>query len=198
MRSTDWLACFVCADPTASTECSLPPCGGGSGRGVAAEEVFDRSAFSTEASATHRRTNRSSSWLGTPLPDPPPLGGRELKALLRAVCGPAISRCAPEPQFFRLHAKGGVGRGDDHAAAREMITYQRGKQVLTGGVERTGRFVQQPDRPPHREQPGDREPPPLSGRQIGRRQMHGMIEPHRGEAFMSIERLAAQKIPPER
>src|SRR5258705_2677100 len=42
-----------CAE--ASTACSLPPCGGGVGRGVAAD-----SAFAT-----------------TPLPVPPPQGGRE-------------------------------------------------------------------------------------------------------------------------
>ena len=79
-----------------------------------------------------------------------------------------------------------------------MITHQGDEQALPGGIERIGRFIQQPDRPPHREQPGDREPPALSGRQIRGGQMRGMIEPHRGEAFIGIERLAAQKTPPER
>ncbi len=60
-----------------------------------------------------------------------------------------------------------------------------------------GRLVQQPDRPPHRQQPGDREPPPLARRQKRGRQMRGMIEPHRDQAFRRTGRLAAQKIPPE-
>ena len=64
-----------------------------------------------------------------------------------------------------------MGCRNDQAAAREMIAHQGSKQALSSGIERAGRFIQQPDRPPHREQPRDREPTPLSGRQIGRRQM---------------------------
>ena len=68
-----------------------------------------------------------------------------------------------------------MGGGDDHAAAREMVAHQAGEQFLPGGIERRGRLVQQPDRPPHHEQAGDRKPPPLAGRQKRRRQMRGMV-----------------------
>ena len=81
-----------------------------------------------------------------------------------------------------------MGRGDDHAAAGEMVAHQAGEQRLPGGVERRGRLVQQPDRPPHRQQAGDRQPPPLAGRQIRRRQMRGMAEPDRGEALRRCRR----------
>ena len=80
---------------------------------------------------------------------------------------------------------------------RQMVTHQGNKHALSGGVERVGRLVQQPDRSPHSKQPGDREPPPLSGRQIRRRQLRGMIKPYPGKAFPGVERCAAQKIPPE-
>ena len=86
--------------------------------------------------------------------------------------------------------------GDDQATAREVIAHDTCKQALAGGVERIGRFIQQPDRPPHREQPGDRQPPPLSGRQESRRELAGMIEPHRGKAVAGV-RPRAEKIPPE-
>ena len=90
-----------------------------------------------------------------------------------------------------------MGGGDDQAAACEVIVHHTRKQALPGGIEGVGRLIQQPDRPPHRQQPGDREPAPLSGREIRRRQPGGMIEPHRGQALRGIERLAAQEIPPE-
>src|SRR5713101_83548 len=88
---------------------------------------------------------------------------------------PGPSRFSPDPQFSRLYPQRRVGRGDDQAASGEMITHQGGKQALSGGVEGIGRLIQQPDRPPYREQPGDREPPPLSGRQIGCRQVACVI-----------------------
>src|ERR1700687_165949 len=120
------------------------------------------------------------------------------KAQRRAACGPALSRLSPELQFFRLHPKRCMGCGDDEPAAREVVTHQTRKQALSAAMERGGRLVEQPDRPPHREQPGERKPPALAGRQIRRRQMRGMIEPHRSKGLRCVERLPAEKIPPER
>src|SRR6266403_3471643 len=129
-------ACVVCADPTAGTECSLPPCGGALGMGVAAANAFDGSAASMGTSESYPRANRSGRSCGTPLPDPPPHGGTERKALGRAVSGAALSRCAPEAQFFRRYTKGRMGCRNDQAAPREMFLHQTGKQALPGGIER--------------------------------------------------------------
>src|SRR4030095_3514147 len=49
---------------------SLPPCGGRWGRGVAQEKVFEKDAC-------RQRSSRESTSCGTPLPSPPPQGGRE-------------------------------------------------------------------------------------------------------------------------
>ena len=81
---------------------------------------------------------------------------------------------------------------------REVVAHQAGEQILPGRIERRGRLVEQPDRPPHREQPGDREPPPLAGGQIGRRQMRGVAEADCSEGLLAIFGVAAEKIPPER
>ena len=64
-----------------------------------------------------------------------------------------------------------VRGGHDHAAAGEMAAHQFGQPVLRRHVERRGRLVEQPQRPRHSDQPRDRQPPPLPGRQIGRRQV---------------------------
>ena len=94
-----------------------------------------------------------------------------------------------------------MGSGDDQAPAGEVIGHQAGKHALTSDVERIGRLVQQPDRAPDREQPGDREPPALAGRQIRGRQVGGMVEPDSGKALLEavtgVRWLAAEKIPPE-
>src|SRR6202048_3964247 len=187
----------------ARTDYSLPPCGGGSGRGVAIEKGFDESALSKRTSGCHSRANRTGTARGTPLPAPPPQGERERTiAMVPARRWSAndilSSPPVPDPQFFRLHPQWRMRCGDDQAAARQMIAHQGGEHALPGGVERVGRFVQQPDRPPHHKQSGDREPPPLSGRQIGRRKMRGMIEPDRCKARPGVEGLAAEKIAPER
>src|SRR5205807_1057733 len=50
---------------------SLPPCGGGTGRGVSACTVFSKWI----------RSDRTFSTRGTPLPTPPPQGGREQTAV---------------------------------------------------------------------------------------------------------------------
>ena len=64
-----------------------------------------------------------------------------------------------------------MGGRHDQAAAGEMLAHQRRQHRLRGGVERRGRLVEQPDRPLHRDQARDRQPPPLPGREIGRRQV---------------------------
>ena len=78
----------------------------------------------------------------------------------------------PNLQFARaLEPDRPVRRGHDHAAGGEMAAHQLGQPRLRRRVERRGRLVEQPDRPLDRDQPRDRQPPPLPGRQIGRRQV---------------------------
>src|SRR5205809_624053 len=55
-----------------------------------------------------------------------------------------------------------MGRCNDDAAISQMVAHQAGEHLLSGGIERRGRLVQQPDWPPHRVQPADRQPPPSS------------------------------------
>src|SRR3954468_24515419 len=76
---------------------SLPPCGGGTGRGVSS---------GTEVAAT-------------PLPDPPPQGGRELTEFATATVSPiacldCASRCPP-PQ-----RDGGAGAAGGNAFSRRQ------------------------------------------------------------------------------
>src|ERR1700681_1100711 len=82
------------------------------------------------------------------------------KAQRRAACGPALSRLSPDLQFFRLPPKRCMGCGDDEPAAREVVTHQTRKQALPGGIERRGRLLEQPNRPPPPEQPAHPAPPP--------------------------------------
>ena len=65
----------------------------------------------------------------------------------------------------------------DHAATRKMIPHQLGKPFLRSAVERRGWLVQKPDRPLHRDEPRDRQPPSLPGGEIGRRQIGEFVEP---------------------
>src|SRR6478735_7197419 len=57
--------------PTAGSVRSLPPCGGGAGRGVPHGDSFRRALVLGASSTT-----RTFSW-ATPPPSPPPQGGRE-------------------------------------------------------------------------------------------------------------------------
>ena len=72
-----------------------------------------------------------------------------------------------------------VRRGKDQAAAGKVLPHQVRRASPARRVERRGRLVQQPERPLDGEQPRDRQPPPLPGREIGRRQVGHAVEPDR-------------------
>ena len=120
-----------------------------------------------------------------PISAPPPTRtasrmSRSTRADKRAHAGPILSsRGAFEPDRP-------MRGGDDHAAAGEMAAHQLGQPILRRHVERRGRLVQQPDRPLHRDQPRDRQPPPLPGRQIGRRQVGERRQIDRSSAASTV------------
>ena len=98
----------------------------------------------------------------------------------------------PQPQLARpLEPDRAVCGRDDQAAAGEMLTHQPARRVLRRRVERRGRLVEQPDRALHGDQPGERQPPPLAGRQIGRRQFRQRRETDRRQ-----RRLDQRPVPP--
>ena len=59
-----------------------------------------------------------------------------------------------------------MGRGDHQTAVRQVSVHDAAQPLLRGRVECRRRLVEEPDRPGNRQQPGERETPPLSGRQI--------------------------------
>ena len=90
-----------------------------------------------------------------------------------------------------------MGCGNNQAAARKMLAHQTRQQALSGSVKGRVRLVHQPERPPHREQAGQRQPPSLPGREIGGGQVNGMVEPDRAQALGCVRHLAAKKLTPE-
>ena len=89
-----------------------------------------------------------------------------------------------------------VRRGDDQAAAGKMRAHELGEASLRRCVERRGRLVQQPQRPRDGDQPGNRQPPPLPGRQIGCRQIGERVEVERRQRIQDRP-AAAEKVDPE-
>ena len=69
---------------------------------------------------------------------------------------------------------------------------------LRCGVERGGRLVKKPERALDREQPGDRQPPPLAGGKVGGRQFGQRIEPDRGKRLLRVGRRRPKKGRPEK
>ena len=66
--------------------------------------------------------------------------------------------------------------------------------LLGGGVEGGGRFVEEPERPVGDEQPGERHPAALPGREIGHGQARGMGEAHRVERLARGERRVSEEV----
>ena len=79
--------------------------------------------------------------------------------------------------FAPIESDRSVRGGEDHAAAGEMAAHQPGEHRLRRRVERGGRLVEQPERPLDRDQPRDRQPPPLPGGEIGGGQVGDAAEP---------------------
>jgi len=69
-----------------------------------------------------------------------------------------------------------MGGRDDDSTARQMPAHHCGEHVLSGRIERGGRFVEQPDRARYRDQAGERQAPPLPGRKIGGRQFAQFLQ----------------------
>jgi hypothetical protein len=69
-----------------------------------------------------------------------------------------------------------------------MRSHQADKPLLGRGVKGAGGLVEQPDRSLDGDEPGDRQPPPLSGRKIGGGQVGQFVEADRGEGRVSFRR----------
>ena len=86
---------------------------------------------------------------------------------------------------------------DHHAAAGQMAAHQIEQHRLRGGIERRGRLVEQPERPLHGDEPRDREPALLPGREIGRRQAGQRVESDRAQRLERRLSAAAEPRGPE-
>ena len=62
-----------------------------------------------------------------------------------------------------------------------MVPHQPDQHRLRGRIERRGRFVEQPERPPRHQESRQRDAPALSGREIADRQLRDMRQPDRGQ-----------------
>ena len=92
-----------------------------------------------------------------------------------------------------------MGRGEDEAAGGEMRAHDESESALGGGVERSGRLVEQPDRPRRNQQARQCDAALLPGRQCVDREIGDMGETelverrHPGGA----RKIAAERVSPE-
>jgi len=78
----------------------------------------------------------------------------------------AFSWHCPEPQFAARKTEVCMSGGDDHAAFCQLRRHDLRHQSLGGRVEGGQGLVQEPYRALHDEEPGERHPPSLPGREI--------------------------------
>ena len=103
-----------------------------------------------------------------------------------------------QPQLLRpFKPNRAVGGSENEAALCQVARHQAGKRGLGGGVKGGGRLVQQPQRPPHRDQARDREPAPLPGGQVGSRQVGEGAQADRRQRRLGFRRAAAKETGPE-
>ena len=76
-----------------------------------------------------------------------------------------------------------------------MPPHDVGEHGYSGGIKRRAWFIEQPDWAGGDEQAGEREAPPLPGREIDGRQATEDIEPHRGERARDLVATAENAIP---
>ena len=88
-------------------------------------------------------------------------------------------------------------RGDDHSATGQVIAHQVGQPFLRRRIERRGGLVEQPDRPWHGDKAGNRQPPALTGRQIGGGQDRRAGARSTASSAGSMARSGTQKFGPE-
>ena len=151
--------------------------------------------FGPTANGISVTTTRKNS---TPISAPPPtrtaMRMSRMRIAARAVMTPASpsrnSRAVSSPMRA-------VGGRQDEAAPGQMRPHQAGEAVLGGGVERAGGLVQQPDRALDGDEAGDRQPPALACRQVGGGQIGQFVEADRGEGWVDICGLGAQKSGPK-
>src|SRR6266849_3087063 len=107
------------------------------------------------------------------------------RELARERHGGGVHIPSPAPFQSQLHCpvepERAMGRRQDQSAATEMGAHEAGQHGLRRGVEGGGRLVQKPDRARRRYQPGERQPAPLPGREVGGRKAGKPIEPDGGE-----------------
>ena len=87
--------------------------------------------------------------------------------------------------------------GKEHAAAGQMRPHQLGQPCLRRNIECGGRLIEQPEPARNREQPRDRETPPLARREIGGREIGKFVEPDGGKRALKGSGRPAQKLGPE-
>ena len=105
---------------------------------------------------------------------PPTRTARRMSRTSRAAS--ALMRPLPQPQLLAPSRPIGPWVAATMMPPVRRCRHQGREPLLARGIERRGRLVEQPDRPLHREQPRERQPPPLPGREIGRRQIGQSVE----------------------
>ena len=87
-----------------------------------------------------------------------------------------------------------MGRGRDHAAASPVAFENETQSFLGGRVEGRGRLVEEPEGPLRHQQPGERHPAALAGREIGHRQAGRVGEPHRLQGVPRLQCRVSEEV----
>ena len=127
----------------------------------------------------------------TPTKAPPPTRTARRRSRTTRAESAVMHGVPGEPEFVIGQRQRLVGGRHHQAAGGEMRGDQLEQPALRGDVERGGRLVEQPQRPVDDEQAGQRQPPPLAGRQILRRQLGELAERHPVERVVARQAAAA-------
>ena len=95
----------------------------------------------------------------------------EVHRAARLMATPLIPRPPAAARFGRSSPIGPCAAATIRPPPARWSRISSASRSCAVAVERRGRLVEQPDRPLDGEQPGDRQPPPLAGREVGGRQV---------------------------
>jgi hypothetical protein len=105
-------------------------------------------------------------------------------------------RSAEFEPLHAFHRDRQMGRGDDDAAGAHVVADQAGEMDFRRRIETGGRLVEQPDRTAVEQQFGDRDTAALAGRQVGKRQVAGVLQPDGRQRLVDLEfRPAGESLP---